>query len=206
MDTKLETKSAFAARLGVSKARVSQWIKEGKIGTDELEGQGRGAKIKVDQAIEKLKLRIDPGQRVGNGIATRLSPAISEAPATEGNHLDLRLKQARLQAAEAQNRKLEEDEKLRKGIYVRKEEAQEEAVHLTTIIVQTTEQMFIDWATETAAAYQLPQRDIVHLARKRFREARAKIAASLASQAAEWPQFVEEETEAPAVEYDRNKN
>lgn len=206
MDPKLATKTEFAAICGVSKARVSQWIKEGKIGAGELDGQGRAAKIKVDAAIGKLKLRLDPGQRIGNGLGTRLAPGSPDVGDSENDVLDRRLKAARLQTAEAQNRKMQEDEKVRKGIYVRATEASEEAAHLTNNIVQAFEQAIVEWATETAALHQLPQRDVVHLAHKRIREARAKIAASLASQAAALPALVEEEPELKRTEYDRNQN
>jgi len=206
METKLETKSAFAARLGVSKARVSQWITEGKIGPDEMDGEGRSAMIKVDQAIAKLKLRIDPGQRVGNGIATRLAPATAEAPTTEGDHLDLRLKHARLQAAEAQNRKLQEDEKYRKGIYVLAGDASAEATHIAVNIIQAFEGGLPGLASEIASKYHLSERDLLHLMRKSARELRRKIADSLKNQAAGLPELVEEPEAEKEIEHERYKN
>lgn len=57
------TKTEFAALAKVSPGRVSQWISEGKIGPDELEGEGRSAKIKLELACKKLKLRIDEERR-----------------------------------------------------------------------------------------------------------------------------------------------
>src|SRR5690606_9605999 len=66
------SKGEFARMVQVSPGRVSQWIAEGKIGPDALQGEGRLAKIIVDRAMAQVRLRRDPGQAVGNGIATRL--------------------------------------------------------------------------------------------------------------------------------------
>lgn len=69
-----ETKSEFAARCGVDPSAVSHWIKHGKIGPDALDGIGRRARIRVAVAQAQLRTRLDIGQRLGNGLTTRLTP------------------------------------------------------------------------------------------------------------------------------------
>ncbi|WP_141333537.1 hypothetical protein, partial [Sinorhizobium meliloti] len=70
------TKSAFAAHVGVSAGRISQYIAERKIFGDALEGEGRNAKIRASVAVEQLRKTLDPSQRFGaNGTATRSAPA-----------------------------------------------------------------------------------------------------------------------------------
>lgn len=72
-------KGQFATLCGVSAGRVSQWISEGKIGGDALVGEGRTARIRVSVAQDQLQRRLDIGQRLGNGISTRLDVAPAQA-------------------------------------------------------------------------------------------------------------------------------
>lgn len=69
------TKGEFAALIGVSPGRVSQYLAEGKITPSALQGVGRNARIIVEQAKSDLRLTLDVGQRLGNGIDTRLDPS-----------------------------------------------------------------------------------------------------------------------------------
>ncbi|SDQ99504.1 hypothetical protein [Pseudovibrio sp. Tun.PSC04-5.I4] len=71
--TRLVSKSGFAKEVGVSPARVSQWIGEGKITADALEGEGRSAKIKADLAKDLIYGRRDVGQSLANGKDTNLT-------------------------------------------------------------------------------------------------------------------------------------
>ncbi len=77
------SKSQFAALIRVSPGRVSQMIAEGKIGPEALEGEGRSARIRVEIARAQLRERTDLGQRLGNGLETRLDgalPPVADAP------------------------------------------------------------------------------------------------------------------------------
>lgn len=60
---KLVRKANLAARLGVTPARVSQWLSEGKISDDAIVGTGRYALIDEDIARAQLDARIDRVQR-----------------------------------------------------------------------------------------------------------------------------------------------
>ncbi|WP_051651372.1 hypothetical protein [Brevundimonas bacteroides] len=71
------TKGQFAELIGVSPGRVSQMIAEGKIGPEALVGEGRSAKIRIETARAQLRERTDLGQRLGNGLTTRLDGALS---------------------------------------------------------------------------------------------------------------------------------
>ncbi len=70
------TKGQFAELIGVSPGRVSQMISEGKIGPEALVGEGRSARIRVETARAQLRERTDLGQRLGNGLETRLDGAL----------------------------------------------------------------------------------------------------------------------------------
>jgi hypothetical protein len=66
------SKGDFAAHIGVSAGRVSQYIAAGMIGPDALDGQGRNAKVIVARAVEQIKRKRNIGQALGNGLMTRL--------------------------------------------------------------------------------------------------------------------------------------
>ena len=81
----IESKSAFARRTNVTPGRVSQWIAQGKIGQDALEGDGRGAKIKIDLALEHLRRRLSLVHSLANGLSTNLldpvaAPMLADDP------------------------------------------------------------------------------------------------------------------------------
>lgn len=77
----------LAARLGVSKARVSQYVSEGKL-TDCYVGDGRARRFDLDKVARALGRNLHPGQMMGNGAATRdvlrrLNDAGEVAPAAQ---------------------------------------------------------------------------------------------------------------------------
>lgn len=53
------SKGDFARRCGVTRGRVSQWLREGKIGPEALDGTGCRARIKADVALGMLRDRLD---------------------------------------------------------------------------------------------------------------------------------------------------
>lgn len=181
----LATKTEFAKIANVSAGRISQYITEGKITAAEMEGFGRNAKIKVPEALAKLSLRIDPGQRLGNGINTNLQIPIiplAEPKLPEGtanDQLDTKLKQAKLLEAEARNRKLAEEENLRRGIYMLAADASSEGSKLVAKVLQMFESGVTDMARDVASTYKLPERDVIHMLRKKFRDMRVQMTASL---------------------------
>ena len=180
MDAQVVTKSEFATLTKVTPGRVSQWISEGKLGAAELEGEGRSAKIRVPAALAALKLRLDGGQRLGNGLETNLGPVAPVKPAElPVNDIDQRYKQAKLEQQEAVNRKIREEELARAGIYMLAEDAKSEMAKLAGQMLQSVEGGLVDMAQGLAAQYQLPQRDVVHFMRAQFRDVRAKIAAGM---------------------------
>jgi hypothetical protein len=53
------SKADFARRCGVTRGRVSQWIHDGQIGVEALDGTGPRARIRADVAIGMLRDRLD---------------------------------------------------------------------------------------------------------------------------------------------------
>ena len=76
------TKSAFASLCGVSNARVSQWLADGKLDGEAIVGHGHRARIRVGVARAQLKRRLNITQRLATGRATLdgIAQAKSETP------------------------------------------------------------------------------------------------------------------------------
>lgn len=191
------TKGDFARLVNLSPGRVSQLISEGKI-SDCLVGEGRNQRIDAGKAIEKLKLRRDPGQALGNGAKTTLQPASPavvlqpETPAvTEADDISLKLQRAKLEEAEFRNRKLREEERARAGIYVLAEDVKAETAQLASRLLQLFENGLMDLATELASTFKLPQRDVLHLLKTKIRDVRTNVSAEIAAEAASLPVTIE---------------
>lgn len=211
--SRLLTKAEFAAAARVSRSCVSKWIERGKIGRDALVGDGPDAKIDVERATEQLKIRLDAGQRMGNGAGTDLSTPAAEAetpateqrqdpqprPRTEADELELRIKRERAWREEAQNRKLLEEERLRAGIYTLTADHQAAVARVLRQTLTLLEADIPETANAIAAKFEVPQRDVLLMLRKRFNEARGRVSAQLAAEAATEPATKPEDPAAEAA-------
>lgn len=212
-------KGKFAKHIGVSAGRVSQYIAEGKITSYSLKGEGRAAEIIVERAKAELSRTLDIGQRLGNGINTRLAPATplpraapepvappmltpppqpaaptagwSPAPASEDNSLEGQIKREKLRAAQLANRKAAEEEELRKGRFTDTAEARALMSTIATSMMQTFEASLSEMATAISAAFKIPQRDVLHLLRKEFPAIRARAEQQQRRRATELPDTIE---------------
>lgn len=74
--------SDLAKRLDVSRARISQYVAEGKL-NGCFTGEGRNRRFDFDRVAAALGRSLDKGQLMGNGAATRraLASAASAEPA-----------------------------------------------------------------------------------------------------------------------------
>lgn len=62
--------TTLAQRLGVSKARISQYVAQGTL-EGCFTGEGRARRFDLDLVQKALHQRLDPGQMLGNGAGTR---------------------------------------------------------------------------------------------------------------------------------------
>lgn len=201
------TKSAFAAHVGVSAGRISQYIAERKIFGDALEGEGRNAKIRASVAVEQLRKTLDPSQRFGaNGAATRSAPVASElsfdgpekpkAPVKPTVIADPfidevaaeKLKQQKITTA-----RMEREEALELGRYMLTDDARREMVKAVAEAFKVMEQAIPEMAKAIAAQFSVSTHDATHVLLKAFRDHRAKKARDFADAAAELDEHVEDE-------------
>jgi hypothetical protein len=210
----LALKSAFATMMGVSAARVSQWLNEGKIGPEALAGAGRSARIIVPVAVEHLKERLDTSQRFGlNGLGTRLDqagadapPAVPQvcgslfapAPSTPAppkpvvDTVEAQLKAHKLRQAELATRRQEEEDRLARGVYVLASEAQAATTKACAKLLEALDGSLVDIAGEFAAKYEIPSRDALHLLRAQINKMRGRISEDFAAMASAAPETIED--------------
>lgn len=174
----LISKAEFARRRHVSKPRVSQWLRDGKIfGPAIVDGQ-------IDEAVacQQLGETLDPDQRhSGNGLRTNLvvdapPPAPTTAPII-ANTLERQLLEERLEKAKRDNRAAALQETIENGTLCDVAEARRAAAREAAQLIARFEGGLPELATAIAAQFKLPQRDVLHLLRGKWREIR--VAASI---------------------------
>jgi hypothetical protein len=203
------SKGDFAAHIGVTPGRVSQYIAAGMIGPDALDGQGRNAKVIVAKAKEQIARKRDIGQALGNGLSTRLALDPEEAADASGllpagvgkpddtdrslksTSVDDELKQQRLEAERRRNRLAAEDEAARRGRLVDAAHVRAQMTKLAQAVDDENAGMLADFASAVAAEFKLPQRDVLHLLRKVRAEKKAGAADRARRRASGLPEFVE---------------
>ncbi|MBB3608658.1 hypothetical protein [Rhizobium sp. BK602] len=202
------SKGEFAAIIGVTPGRISQYIAAGKITPAALIGIGRNAKIDVERAKADLRGTLDISQRLGNGIDTRLDPdlpfdrpsqptgrTIPPAPSVDND-----IKAQKLEQLRRINRNGAIAEAQQRGQLVDAEASRAERAKIAGTMLQVFEGGLAEIASAISAEYKVPQRDILHLMRKKFRDVRAKAAEQMRKQAVELSETVETELAADDIE------
>ncbi len=121
------SKGDFAALCNVKPSRLSHWIAEGRIFGSAIVGEGRTARIRVEEAQKQLRRTLDPNQMTANGSSTNLgsAPAIeqptAEARPEGGGSLDLTDERARLAKEQADDKAMRNAE--RRGELINASEA-----------------------------------------------------------------------------------
>ncbi len=218
----LVSKGEFARLINVSPGRVTQYFTEGKLGPEVLAGEGRMAKIRYEQAVRQLQERLDIGQRLGNGIDTRLDvpsaapaqtrmqlaqpvaaspvtarpapepPSVS-APPDEGESLETQIKREKLRDVQYRNRKAAEEEAARAGRFIEADGARAQMALVASSMLQTFEGGLNAFAEAIAAKFRVPQRDVVFLLQEEFRRLRDNASRAAAERAAQVPKMTESE-------------
>lgn len=198
------SKGEFARLANVSPGRVSQWISEGKISPSALVGEGRTARINVDQARADLRLKLDVSQRFGNGLSTVLDgpPAVptQAAPPPVETGIDYEIKQQKLEQIRRMNRSAAIKEQETKGSLTETAAVRGEMMRIAGTMLGLFEGAIADFATAISAEYKIPQRDVVHLLRRKMRDVRDASAKAMKKQAMTLDETVETEIVADTIE------
>lgn len=157
--------SQLADRLGVTRARVSQYVSEGKL-DGCFQGAGRDRRFDLAKVQSALSQRLDPGQMLGNGRATRaaldrildpadddLPPRTTERPRHDGalhpRDPD-RYELARIQKVEEEARQLRRRNQEAEGTLVLAGEAARQSARLLAQEVAEFEAVLRDGARRVA--------------------------------------------------------
>ena len=126
------TASQLADTLNVTRARISQYVSEGKL-TGCFIGEGRQRRFDLDQVRTALNKSLDPGQLLGNGADTRRAlrhlPEAGPKPAPKTDRALTatdpdRYELARIQVTEEDARRKRRDNQRDEGLWVLAEEVQ----------------------------------------------------------------------------------
>lgn len=208
MSETLISKSEFAARVNISPGRVSQLISEGKIGPDAMRGEGRGAKLVLEIALEQFRGSRSIGQALGNGAHARTflpeaAPLGGAAPeAAPGLPADSllpvtdpvadRIQRERLEQERIKTERMRREEALAEGRYMLADEAVAQMSQVASTVVRVFEGGLADMAGAISARFELPHRDVMHELQKAFREVRGRASAAHRKRAEEASALIEE--------------
>jgi hypothetical protein len=191
----------LASTLGVSKARVSQYVSEGKL-AGCYTGEGRSRRFDLAKCAEALGKRLDPGQLMGNGAATKAAltkiqtddtptaktlteprrPSGSGAESIIGPDPD-RYELARIQKAEEEARKLRRQNAEAEGHYVLASEAAQMTTKLIAQEVAEFETVLRDGARVVADKLGVDFKTVRQIMVETWRGHRAGRAEALTAQA-----------------------
>lgn len=194
------TGSELAARLDVSKGRVSQWKSEGKL-EGCYTGEGRSLRYDLEKACAALGRRLDQGQMIGNGAATRRAlaqvqltdsrPVASGKPPQARSQQDGRLRDddddayqlARTQQAQEQARRLRMQNQQAEGIFVLASETERQVARLMAQEVAEFEAVLRGAAREVADRLGVDSRKVRQILTDAWRSHRATRTSQLQAQA-----------------------
>jgi hypothetical protein len=208
----IATKSQFATLVGVSAARVSQWIAARKICGDALVGEGRHARIRVEVARDQLRRNLSLGQRLGANGKARLGgpgahaiePAagVVDAPQAEGisgfsgapvpDRIEDEIKRARRDQLVLANDRAREHAAARAGRYLIAEDSRQQMGRMAAAMVATFEGALPEFAMALAAKSNLSNRDALHVLREAWRTIRGRASEADAKAAAALPALIED--------------
>lgn len=218
------TKKEFAALLGVTPGRVSQWLASKQLSGAAIVGSGHRARIRATTAREQLARTLDVDQRLsGNGKAkldNRQRPsgatkagsssdpspgpcgAISEPPQPHGDAdddyrgpVEEKIKQARLEQISLANEKARAEASVRTGRHVRADDARQQMGRIAGRMITVFDAAIIEFANTLAAQPPTSQRETLRILRSTWREIRARQSKTAGAEAALMPALLEDEVE-----------
>lgn len=191
--------SELAGQLKVSRARISQYVSEGKL-AGCYSGTGRARRFDPVKCVEALGRRLDAGQMAGNGTTTRKAinlmrrsgaaddlPGPDAAPKGQASELSPtdpdRMDLVKLQLAEEQLRKVRKQNAADEGIYVLASEVQLQVAGLLAQEIAEVEAMLREAAQKIADSLGQNNKVIRQILVTTWREHRAGRAETLSVQA-----------------------
>jgi hypothetical protein len=194
--TRLLSATDLAGELGVSKARVSQYVSEGKL-DGCFSGEGRDRRFDLSKVAARLNRTLHPGQLLGNGASTKqalrqiAAGADEEAPVRraprDGGVLPEadpdRYELARIQKVEEEARRLRRMNAEAEGSYVLAAQAQLETTRLVAQEIAEFETVLREGARKIADELHVDFKAARQILMRYWREHRAARTNALQAQA-----------------------
>jgi hypothetical protein len=189
------SKSQFATLIKVSRGRLSQMIKTGKVYGDAICGTGHLAKIRVAVAVGQLQRTVDssvPNARLQlDGLA--IAPNGDDQVLRADTSIDTDIKKQRLEQLSLSNDRARIEACAYNGCYTLTSDATRQMGRIGSQMINMFEGWLGELASAMAAKFSLPQRDVLHFLRSEFRAFRARSSENIRRQAQEIAEFVEED-------------
>lgn len=184
------TKAEFAARRGVDPSAVSHWIRDGKLTSSALVGQGRSARVLVAEAERQLGGSLDLGQRLAQ---QSVRPTAGSTPPEENDGHAARYAKARADSAELEAERSRRRLQAEQGAYMETQAATDAWSKEMAAMLQAIDQWWPDLARSISALGAVDEKRLtVEMKRawRAFRQQRADLAKSAAEAL---PALVEED-------------
>ena len=195
--------TTLAQRLGVSKARVSQYVSQGLLAGCYV-GEGRARRFDLERVQQALTRGLDPGQLLGNGAQTKAAlqkldveadpeagPADRQARGPKSVRSDTELEPrdpdryelARIQNAEEDARRKRRDNARDEGRWVLAEEIERRATRMLAREMGQFEAVLRDGARAVADKLGVDYRETRQILVAEWRGHRARQAEALGAEA-----------------------
>ena len=187
----------LAQRLGVSKARVSQYVSSGVL-AGCFDGEGRGRRFDLSKVQQALNGGLDRGQMLGNGAATRqnlkriaaetgpsapptrpAAPSDGVLPLRDPDRYEL----ARIQNAEEDARRKRRDNQRDEGRWVLAEEAERATAALLARELGQFDMVLREGARAVADRLGVDFREVRQILTQHWREHRSQRTGELLAEA-----------------------
>lgn len=192
----IATKKAFAADLGVTPGRLSQYLAAGQIHGSAIVGTGHRARIDVDVAKGQLRRNLDCSQSTGQNARAKVN---GQKPCKDGREaeaaatipvdvagdspappdafedtLEDRIKVARLAQLNLSNQKASDAARARSGVYMETASARQEIGRVSIKFIGLFEAALPEFADALSVKVQLPSREILDAMRETWRRIRVR--------------------------------
>lgn len=185
------SKTEFARMRGVSQARVTQWIRDGKLPQDALVGTGRSAQIRVAMAQMALDGSLELSRKLGYDALRRPPSGASD----DSGDYNRRIASAKAATAELALRDAVRREKLQTGTYMLTGDARDAWAKELHQLLEAVELWLPELAKEAVEAPCGDVRAMTSRIKRSWREFRARRADLARSAAVAVEPLVEDTTE-----------
>lgn len=187
------TATELADRLELSKARISQYVSEGKL-EGCYTGEGRARRFDPNKVAERLGRTLHLGQMTGNGLNTRrnlrqMADSNADEPIARRSDSEMdardpdRLELATIQIKEEEARRRRRENAREEGLWILAEEVERQTARALAAEIGQFDAVIREAARQVADTFGLDYRQVRKLMMDQWRAHRTRRAAQLGEDA-----------------------